>query len=62
MPKREIPYQEIPKVEWWDCTVGLTCLCGQADLVVDDDEPYECSVCGRKWRLKVSVMLEEIAD
>jgi hypothetical protein len=59
MTEREVPYGEIPAVDWWDCSVGLTCLCGQIGLVVDDDEPHTCSRCGRKWRLDISVMVDE---
>lgn len=59
MTEREVPYAEIPRVNWWDCTVGLDCLCGQTGLVVDDGDPHECSRCGRKWRLKTVVLVEE---
>jgi hypothetical protein len=55
--EREVKYSEIPKVEWWDCTVGFYCFCG-GEITLSDEEPKECS-CGRTWRLDTRLFMKE---
>ena len=39
--------------------VGFDCRCGARDIVVTDEEPWTCSVCGRTYRLRVAFEVAE---
>jgi len=55
--ERHVKYNEIPKVEWWDCSVGFTCFCGAEVVLGEDGEPSKCN-CEREWRLDAKLMVK----
>lgn len=39
-------------IQWDDASIGFTCACGAAGLMVDGEgEPVTCPNCGRQFRL-----------
>jgi hypothetical protein len=48
------------KVEWWDSTAGLLCVCGRGVIVDDEGEPKVCE-CGRKYTL-VAYVIEQRSE
>lgn len=44
---------------WFDCSVGIDCVCGHGRDIVLIDEAKRCSGCGREYELRAYVVICE---
>ncbi len=56
-------WEYIKKVDWEECCISFECVCGHAELYIDDQEELVvCPDCGREYSLSMIFTMKETRD